>query len=144
MKNIQSYSLVKEKTEIYSEKITSSALASDYARKFYGNDLEVYESFFALYLNQANKTIGFAKIGQGGISSTVADIRLICKYAIDSLSTSVILIHNHPSGNLIPSENDIKLTRQTNESLKNFNIKVLDHIILSDENYYSLADNGII
>ena len=93
-------------------------------------------------LNQANKTIGYAKISQGGIAGTVVDVRIIAKYAVESLAVSVILAHNHPSGNLKPSEADLIITKKIKEGLKILDIKVFDHIILSADNYYSFEDEG--
>lgn len=99
--------------------------------------------------NQSNIKVHLATteiISQGisAIAGTVVDVRIIAKYAVDSLAVGVILAHNHPSGNLKPSEADHRLTRQTKEGLKLLNIDVLDHIILTAEGYYSLADNSEI
>jgi hypothetical protein len=105
-------------SEFTKVKITGSESAEKFIRQFYGDDLEIFESFFILLLNRANETIGYAKISQGGIVGTVVDIRLIAKYCIDCLSSSVILAHNHPSGELNPSQQDIALTKKTKEALK--------------------------
>lgn len=128
------------------EKITVSSDAESIIRKFYGEDIEVYESFFALYLNRQNKPLGYTKIGQGGVSSTTADVKLISLAGIKMLATTVIIAHNHPSGNTNPSELDIKLTNKTKEGLGLLDIQMLDHIILSPNKgeYYSFADEGLI
>lgn len=103
-----------------------------------------YEEFWIIYLNRQNKILGKEKISAGGISGTVADIRIIFKNAIDRLSSSIILAHNHPSGNLKPSEADIALTKKLREAGKIIDILVIDHIIVSNMGYYSFADEGML
>ena len=125
-------------------KITSSKDAADYMRQFFSDDIEIYESMFLLLLNRANNTIGWAKISQGGITGTVCDPRIVMKYAVDSLATGVILCHNHPSGNLQPSRADEEITNKCKMALNYLDIKVLDHIILTADNYYSFADEGML
>lgn len=142
MTTIKLYELKKLQTEFPAKTITSSQDAADFISQFYGDDLEIFESVFILLLNKANNTIGYAKISQGGISGTVVDVRIICKYAVDSLATSVILAHNHPSGNLKSSTADIAITKKTEQALKILDITLLDHIILSADSYKSLADSG--
>ena len=137
-------SLVREKTEIPRVKIKSSRDAAEYCRNFFGDDIDLYESFFMILLNQGNNTIGFVKISQGGITGTVVDVRILAKYAIESLSTSVILCHNHPSGNKTPSSADISITKKAINALELFDIKVLDHIILTETSYLSFGDEGLI
>lgn len=124
--------------------ITCSKDISEYVRQFYFDDIHIYESFFIVLLNRANNTIGYAKISQGGIVGTVGDVRIIAKYAVDSMCSSVILCHNHPSGTLQPSSADISITSKTKNALALFDIGVLDHIILSDTGYYSMADEGVL
>ena len=97
-----------------------------------------------MLLNRANKTIGYAKISQGGVSGTVVDVKLIAKYAVESLASGVILAHNHPSGNLTPSHQDIALTRKVKEALTLLDSQLLDHVILSADGYKSFADEGIL
>ena len=118
--------------------------ANLFIRKFYSDDIEIFESFFILLLNAANKTIGYAKISQGGVSGTVVDVKIIAKYAIDSLASSIILAHNHPSGNLKPSIADKLLTRKIQEAGNLLDIQLVDHIILSRNSYLSLADEGLL
>ena len=129
-------------TDFPSVQITNSEKASDFIRQFYGDDIHIFESAFLLLLNNANQTIGFAKISQGGISSTIIDVRLVAHYAINSLATGIIFAHNHPSGNCKPSEADIQLTKKFKEALKLLEVYVLDSLILTGTSYYSLADNG--
>ena len=139
---ISEYSLKYTKTDIQKTKITTSESASNVIRKFYFDDINIYESFFILLLNKANNTTGFAKISQGGTAGTVVDIKIIAKYAVESLSSAVIICHNHPSGNITPSEADINITKKIKDALLLLDIKLIDHIILSENNYYSFADNG--
>jgi DNA repair protein RadC len=103
-----------------------------------------YEEFWILLLNRSNRIMGRTKISQGGISGTVTDIRIILKLALDNMASSIILCHNHPSGNLIPSDSDISITDKLKEAGKLMDINILDHVIVSDTNYYSFADEGTI
>ena len=125
-------------------KITSSRNAYDYIKQFYKDDISIFESFFILLLNRSNNTIGYAKISQGGIVGTVVDIKIIAKYAIDTLSSGVILAHNHPSGRKEPSDADRNITDKIKQGLKLFEVTVIDHLILTEEDYYSFADNGLL
>ena len=134
----------KTPTNFEKVKIVSSKDAFKVISQFYFDDIDIFESFFILCLNRNNQTIAYAKISQGGVSGTVVDIKLIAKYAIDCLASSVILAHNHPSGNLKPSPEDIKITERARESLKLLDIQVLDHVILTSDGYYSFRDEGII
>ena len=102
------------------------------------------EEFWILILNRANKLISKEPISRGGINATVVDVRMIFKPAILQNASSIILAHNHPSGNLKPSEDDIKLTRKLKDAGKLMDINVIDHIIIGDNNYFSFADEGLI
>jgi DNA repair protein RadC len=102
-----------------------------------------YEEFWVLFLNRSNRVIHKNKISQGGITGTVTDIRLILKKALDHLATSLIICHNHPSGNLQPSEADITITRKLKESSALMDISLLDHIIIAGKSYFSFADEGM-
>jgi DNA repair protein RadC len=104
----------------------------------------VHEEFWIMLMNRSNRCIRKQKISQGGISGTVIDIRLILKYAVEQLASSMIICHNHPSGNLQPSEADNKITRKITESAKIMDIQLLDHIIIADNSYFSYADNGLM
>ena len=136
--------LNKLKSKFNKVKITSSSDSADYIRRFYGSDIGLYESSFILLLDISNHTIGYAKISQGGVTGTVVDVRIIAKYAVESLCSRVILAHNHPSGNLTPSEADNQITKRAVEALRLFDIVVLDHIILTENSFYSFADAGKI
>jgi len=103
-----------------------------------------HEEFWLLLLNRANKIIKKQPISQGGVSGTVADPKLIFNHALNHLASSVILVHNHPSGNTKPSEADKRLTKQLFEAGKLLEIAVLDHIIFTDNSYFSFADENLL
>lgn len=103
-----------------------------------------YENFCILLLNRANKVLRAVKISDGGITGTVVDPRKVFKIALDNNATSIILGHNHPSGQLAPSDADIKLTKKLKEAGDMLDLPVLDHLIIGDGNYYSFADEGIM
>ncbi|MFO7851254.1 MAG: RadC family protein [Bacteroidota bacterium] len=103
-----------------------------------------HEEFWLLYLNRSNKILSRHKLSQGGISGTITDVRLIVKKALELLASSMIICHNHPSGNLDPSEADNRITQKIKEAVAYFDISLLDHIIVTDNGYYSYADNGMI
>ena len=104
----------------------------------------VHEEFWVLFLNRSNKVLGKYKLSQGGISGTVTDVRLVMKKAIEFLASGIIVSHNHPSGNLQPSESDTKITQKIKEAGILFDIQLLDHIVIGEKEYYSFADNGIL
>jgi DNA repair protein RadC len=103
-----------------------------------------YEEFWLLILNRSNKIVDKIRISQGGVAGTVTDVRIIFKVAIEKLASGIVLCHNHPSGNIKPSEADISVTRKIKESGKLLQITLLDHIIISDGDYYSFADEKIL
>jgi DNA repair protein RadC len=104
-----------------------------------------HEEFWLVLLNRSNKIIDKIKISQGGISGTVADIRIMLKEAIEKLASAIVLCHNHPSGNIQPSEQDISLTKKIKEAGLLMDISLLDHVIVSGENeYFSFADEGLL
>jgi DNA repair protein RadC len=145
MKNkINLYELKKSFANFERKSIKQSSDAAAYIRQFYLDDLEIFESSFILLLNRANITIGYVKLSQGGICGTIMDIKLICKYAVDALASSVIIAHNHPSGNLNPSNADIEITNKIKAALNIVDSQLIEHIILTAESYYSFADNGKI
>lgn len=144
MESVKLYELKKIQTNFPKEKITSSKKSFEFISQFYGDDIEIFESFFILLLNNSNNTIGYAKISQGGITGTVVDVRLVAKYAVESLAVGVILAHNHPSGKLEASEADKETTKKIKNALRTLDIQVLDHIILTTNGYYSFADEGIL
>ena len=103
-----------------------------------------YEVFGVVYLNRSNKVNHFEIISSGGISGTVVDTRIILKKAIEHGATSIVLCHNHPSGNIKPSKADEELTKKIKEAAKYHDIEVIDHIIVSEEGYFSFSDDGIL
>jgi DNA repair protein RadC len=103
-----------------------------------------HEVFAVVFLNRANKINHYEIISEGGITGTVADPRIILKKALEHDAVSIVLCHNHPSGNLKPSRQDQELTHKIKEASGLFDIKVLDHIIVSEEGYYSFADEAML
>ncbi len=103
-----------------------------------------YENFCIILLNRANKVLKTVKISDGGLTGTVVDPRKVFKIALDNNATSIILGHNHPSGQLTPSDADIQLTKKLKQAGDTLDLPVLDHIIVGDGNYYSFADEGIM
>jgi DNA repair protein RadC len=103
-----------------------------------------HEEFWVLLLNRANRVTRKHQISQGGVAGTVADPKIIFKYALDDLASGIIIAHNHPSGNLKASQADIDLTRKLKEGGKLLEIQVLDHLIIAGQKYFSFADEGII
>ena len=124
------------------EVITSSADVANYLQTIL-KDYK-HEVFAVLFLNRSNKINHFEIISEGGITGTVADPRIILKKALEEDAVSLILSHNHPSGSLKPSKADEELTHKIKEAARYFDIKVLDHIIVSDDGYYSFADEGLM
>jgi len=131
-------------TNFVQPEIKSSQDAANACRNLFGDDLYIYESFYILLLSQMNKVTGYVKISHGGMSGTVVDVKLIAKYAIESLSPAIILCHNHPSGNLEPSRADKAITIKIKKALSFLDVAVLDHIILAQENYTSMADECLM
>ena len=129
----------------FRDKISCSDDSYQIAKKFWDiESLEITESFNVVYLNKQCQTIAWAEISRGGIDGTVADTRIIFAHAILAGATAMILFHNHPSGNLKPSQADISLTKRLKEAGSILDIQVLDHLIVTAESYYSFADEGVI
>lgn len=134
-------------TEIKAERLINSNTVNSLIRKIYEEDnadINVCEYFYAMFLNNNNNIVGYAKIAQGGIDSANVDVRILAKYAIETLSAAVIVAHNHPSGSTKVSSPDKRITQTIKEALKMFNISLLDHIILTDTEYISMVDEGLI
>lgn len=102
------------------------------------------EEFWALFLNQSNKVIHIEQLTQGGINQSIVDIRILFKAALDHFSTGIIISHNHPSGNLKPSQEDISVTKKIREAGTLLNIQLLDHLIITQNSYLSFADEGLL
>lgn len=103
-----------------------------------------YEEFWVLYLSRSNRIIYEECMSKGGVSGTITDVRLILKRALELLASGIILVHNHPSGNLRPSPDDDRITTKTKEAAKLLDINVLDHLIITPTSYFSYNDNGRI
>ena len=102
------------------------------------------EEFWAIFLNQGNRVLHKTRLSSGGISQAVADIRVLFKLALDHYATAIIVAHNHPSGNLKPSQEDQKITKDIKEAGKLLRIDLLDHLIISQQSYYSFADENLL
>jgi len=124
------------------EKVVSSNDIADYLKAKL--QYKSHEVFAVVFLNRSNKINHYEIVSEGGITGTVADPRIILRKALEHEAVSLVLCHNHPSGNLKPSRQDIELTNKIKEAASYFDIKVLDHIIVSDEGYYSFADDGML
>jgi DNA repair protein RadC len=103
-----------------------------------------HEEFWVICLNRANMVSSKFMLSKGGVSGTIADVKLIFKNAIEHMASSIIVCHNHPSGNLVASDQDKTITEKIRAAGKIMDIGLLDHLIISDNNYYSFADNGLI
>jgi DNA repair protein RadC len=124
-------------------KITDSKQAYDLAMDNWDLDvIEFQEIVKAIYLNRGNKVLGIFEVSKGGISGSIVDVRIILSVALKSNASGIILIHNHPSGNLNPSSSDIDLTLKIKEACKLLDYNFLDHLIISKEGYYSFKDEG--
>ena len=123
------------------KKITSSKAVFDIMQPIIGG--LPHEEFWVLYLNNSNKVIYKAQLSKGGITGTVVDIRIIFKMAFEQNATGLILSHNHPSGKLIASEADLKITKRIKEAGQTLEIQVLDHLIITENGYLSFQDEGI-
>lgn len=148
IKKMKKYKLIAVATaiNIQQEKIINSRNIHEVLKtihKVEGNNIQ--EFFYVLFMNRANKVTGYWVASMGGITGTVADPRLIIRAAALADATSLVISHNHPSGNLIPSRADEEITQKIKMCASYFDIKVLDHIILNEEEeYFSFADEGMI
>jgi DNA repair protein RadC len=123
-------------------KITSSQTVFDIMQPLLGS-LE-HEEFWVLYLNNSNSVLYKLQVSKGGITGTVVDVRLILKKAIELVAVAIILVHNHPSGNMRPSDVDRHVTQQLKKGASTLEIKVLDHLIVTEKTYFSFADENML
>lgn len=154
-------SLRMKPSSLQKARISSSRDAASLFRELFDTEtIGLFESFQVIFTNRANNSIGYMQVSRGGVSGTVVDPRIIMKAAIDCCASGILMCHNHPSGNLKPSQSDIDLTRKLKECTKLFEMQLLDHIILAPREesfpavsesttlhpgqYYSFADEGII
>ena len=145
------FSIVNEIKLTYSRKgniektVLSSRDASNIFREHFDADqIDYKESFYSMYINQANKILGIQKISESGITSSLVDVRIIMQGALLCNAVSIIIAHNHPSGNLRPSSEDINITRKIKEAGLLLNINLLDHCIMTSTEYLSFSDEGIL
>lgn len=124
-------------------KVVSSEDAYKYLLPTYKEGTICYKEYFkVLFLNQASQVLGYTLISEGGITDTTVDVRVILQAALLTNSVALVLAHNHPSGNLKPSQEDIKITKQVKDAAQLMRITVIDHLILTDTGYYSFSDEG--
>ncbi|MEM1324943.1 MAG: JAB domain-containing protein [Bacteroidota bacterium] len=124
-------------------KITESSDAYWVLESNWSDQIALLEEFNVLFLDRSNRVMGLCRLSKGGINGTVVDVRLAFAAALKARASSIILAHNHPSGNVNPSRQDIEITRKFAQAGKLLDIPVIDHIILTpDDNYYSMADKG--
>ena len=124
-------------------KITKSEDVFDIAKRYWNIDtIELQEEAKVLLLNRANIVIGIYNLSTGGITACIIDIKLILSVALKAVASSIILIHNHPSGNLKPSRADIDITKKLKDATKLLDLDLLDHVIITKEDFYSFSDNG--
>lgn len=122
--------------------MASSETAAEYLRPLYGDEIEIAESFIVLLLNRASQVTGWYRLSSGGRASTVVDVVMLAKVALDAMASAVVLSHNHPSGSKKPSVQDDRLTKNITDALKLFDIKVVDHVIITTDGHYSYCDEG--
>ena len=136
--------IYKMKKDISNVKVTQSSMVNEYIRKVFPVPIQEREAFVVLYLNNSNRTLGISVISIGGITGTLVDIRLVLRDALLSMATGLILCHNHPSSTLQPSHADKNITNKIKEASQLMDIKLLDHLIITKDSYFSFADDGIL
>jgi DNA repair protein RadC len=131
-----------KKSELIS--ISSGQDAAEFFRGMMSKDGHIHfvEEFYMLCLNQAHKCIGYYRVSYGGMTGTVADLRIIASIALNCVAVKIIVAHNHPSGNVQPSDADRQFTRKLKDGLALLDIVLLDHLIITDERYLSLQEEG--
>jgi DNA repair protein RadC len=143
--NLPEITLKLKKGNVLKAKLRTSKEAANIFRQIWDVDsLGIFESVIVIFLNRNNNTIGWYKVSQGGLTSSIIDNRLILVTALNCLATGIIMCHNHPSGNLQPSDSDINMTLKLRNAAEIFDINIVDHIILTEESHYSMADNDNI
>jgi len=125
----------------FKNKVTSSKVVFEIMQPIIG-ELS-HEEFWVLFLNNSNKVISKSQLSKGGITGTIVDVRLVFKLALEGGATGLILCHNHPSGSLMPSSADKEITKKLKQAGDNLDVKVLDHLIITETKYYSFVDEGI-
>jgi len=136
----------------YSDKVKASERAKICASKDAANILNTvfedciqhHEEFYVMLLNRSNRVLGISCISKGGISGTVVDVKIILQTALKANASGLIVAHNHPSGNLTASREDIKITKKLKNACQLLDLSLLDHLIITDEGYLSFADEGML
>ena len=124
--------------------ITSHSAYEVLTNIFPADTIDYRETFIVLYLNRAHQVLGYSIVAEGGTACVAVDVKMIIQTALLANASAIIIAHNHPSGNLHPSMEDSRLTQRVSEAAKLFDIKVLDHLIITSENFYSFSENGDI
>lgn len=133
----------KKESTANAKKIDTSKIAFDILFSLWDkNKIDYVEHFYALYLNRANKVIGSILLSTGGCVGTVVDVKVLIQGAILSNAQGIIIAHNHPSGSLIPSNSDLDITSRIKTACNYFEISLLDHLIIAENQYYSFKDEG--
>ena len=145
-KNVCELEVTYKRSDSLRVKISKSEEVVTFARThFYTKEIINYcERFFVIFLDRSSNAFAYKQMSMGGMSGTVVDTRLIFQTALLAHSTSIILLHNHPSGNFQPSNSDIQLTKNLCQAGKFLEIRVLDHVILTEDSHFSFADEGLI
>ena len=143
--NVINYKIVGERTGVPRSTINSAKDVHAFCiEHLYDGDILVSESAYLLLLNRANVIVGTAKISQGGVTSCEIDTKIVCKYVVQNIASGVIVVHNHPSGNLRTSPQDDNCCKKLQAAIDFFNARLLDFVIVTDEGYLSYADEGKI
>ena len=132
------------RTEKPSTKITCSKVAEEFIRPYFDQCMDDHEEVKIIHLNNSNYTVNVHDLSKGGLTGCLIDVRLAVRQALQICCTGVILVHNHPSSSLKPSEPDKQITQKLKKAMEYFDIKLLDHIIITRESYYSMADEGLL
>lgn len=143
--NLPEVTLKYKSGEFKKSKIHTSRDCYEIVKEMFNSDtLEYIEEFIVLLLNRANNTIGWVKLSSGGITGTVVDVRVLFTIALQSGASSILIAHNHPSGNPKPSNEDLNITKKIKEAGKLLDISLLDHLIIYENSFTSMADEGLI
>ena len=133
----------KKQSTANAKKIDTSKIAFDILFSLWDkNKIDYVEHFYALYLNRANKVIGSILLSTGGCVGTIVDVKVLIQGALLSNAQAIVIAHNHPSGSLIPSNSDLDITSRIKTACNYFEITLLDHLIIADNQYYSFKDEG--
>lgn len=137
---------MKKEIPSHQRKVSSPMKLHDlFVNHIYDESIEIHETTYLLFLSRNLSIKGIMCVSQGGMTGTVVDVRLVCKSALDSLASSVAIVHNHPGGSTKPSDADLKITQKVKDALSLFDIEVLDHIIVTpNDGYFSMREEGLL